>query len=96
MAITLWLPPEPCPVKHLTLLSEFHSVTSHADAMIRRLCVVATCPKNVPITVTLADPVLGLFPRPVMKVITGALYDKTAVDVPDLVPDAVTDNRRVL
>jgi hypothetical protein len=31
MAIILLLPPEPCPDRHCTLLSENHSVVSHED-----------------------------------------------------------------
>ena len=68
------VPPPPRPVRHLTDVSDSHSVPSHPVCPDRVIAVKAISPSPAPCTVTDADPVPAEFVRPF------TLIDPTSAD----------------
>jgi len=94
VTVTRLVPPDPCPVRHLTDVSESHSVPSHPVCPDRTMVVNATSPRLDPCTVTDTDPVPALFSRRI------TLIDPKSIEYAcDMLPvpiPAVTTMRRVL
>jgi len=82
VTVTRRVPAAPCPVKHLTDVSDSHSVPSHPVCPDRIMAVNATSPRLDPCTVTEADPVPALFSRRI------TLIDDTSIEKTcDMLPD---------
>ena len=87
------VPPAPCPNRHLTDVSDTHSVDSHAVLPYRALCVYATMPMLAPSTVIDADPVPARFhPRIRLTLPPSTLQPRVALA---LRPPTVITTRRV-
>jgi hypothetical protein len=61
--ITRRVPSAPLPVRHLTAVSDCHSVASHPVLLFRKLVVYASSPIPAPATVSDTDPVPARFLR---------------------------------
>jgi hypothetical protein len=85
--------PPPCPVLHLVVESDSHTVLSHAVLAMSALCVLLPTPKPPPCTVTLTDPVAPAFAR-LHTLIDPRSVDSAAVHVPARWP-AVTARRKL-
>ena len=72
--VTRRVPLVPCDCKHLTDVSDSHSVPSHPVSLARKLVVYSARPSPIPATVIEADPVLARF-LPLQADIVPSLYD---------------------
>ena len=86
------VPDTPCPTRHLTDVSDSHSVPSHPVAPCRLRPVYAASPMLLPCTVTDPDPVPARFTRRVtLSAPRSAVH--ACVMVPTRSPDVITTRR---
>ena len=86
------VPPTPCPVRHLTAVSDSQSVPSHPVCPRRPLAVCRTTPMSAPCTVIDLDPVPARFDLRVVLAM-GISSDTAIVKLPPLCPTVITDRR---
>jgi len=92
VTVTRLVPPDPCPVRHLTDVSDSHSVPSHPVCPECAMAVNATSPRLDPCTVTDADPVPALFSRRI-TLIDPKSTENVCDRLPDRSPTVNTDRR---